>query len=74
LTGYIKRLVSDRGFGFISDAAGSAVFFHRTAVLNNAFDSLNEDDEVTFDPVATSPKGPRAENVQLAQSATASAS
>ncbi len=60
--GKIKKLIRDRGFGFISDADGKELFFHRSGVLNNKFDSLKEDQEVTFD-VETSPKGPRAINV-----------
>ena len=60
--GKIKKIIQDRGFGFISDTDGREVFFHRNGVLNDRFDSLREDQEVAFD-VEQSPKGPRAINV-----------
>lgn len=59
----MKRLVRDRGFGFIrNDADGSELFFHRSAV-QGSFDTLKEGDAVRFD-VGSGPKGPRAESVQ----------
>jgi len=61
--GKIKKLVRDRGFGFISDTDGREVFFHRSSVLDGKFDGLNEEQSVEFD-VETSPKGPRAINVK----------
>lgn len=63
-TGKIKKLVKDRGFGFISDTDGRELFFHRSGVIDVSFDSLVEDQEVTFE-VEKSPKGPRAINVKL---------
>ena len=60
--GTIKKLVRDRGFGFISDADGKEVFFHQTGVVDNKFESLTEGQEVAFD-VESSEKGPRAINV-----------
>ena len=38
-TGTIKRLVRDRGFGFIRDDGGQEWFFHRSAV-QGSFDQL----------------------------------
>ena len=64
-TGKIKKLVRDRGFGFISDTDGNEVFFHRSSVTGANFDSLNEEETVEFD-VEKSPKGPRASNVHPA--------
>jgi cold shock protein len=64
-TGKIKKLVRERGFGFISDTDGTEVFFHRSSVTGN-FDSLNEDEQVEFD-VEKSDKGPRAANVHAAE-------
>ena len=60
--GRIKKLIQDRGFGFISDTDGKEVFFHQTGVLDNKFESLTEGQEVAFD-VESSQKGPRAINV-----------
>ena len=41
-TGTIKKLVSDRGFGFIAAEDGKEYFFHRTGLDSNInFDSLD---------------------------------
>ena len=61
-SGTIKRLVRDRGFGFIKDEGGREWFFHRSAVQGN-FDELAEGRRVAFDE-EDSPKGPRAANVR----------
>ena len=60
--GSIKRLVRDRGFGFIRDDNGLEWFFHRTAVTDGTFDQLNEGQRVSFEE-EPSAKGPRAGNV-----------
>jgi cold shock protein len=60
--GTIKRLVRDRGFGFIRDDGGQEWFFHRSGV-QGSFDSLAEGQRVAFDE-ESSPKGPRAGNVR----------
>ncbi|MFH1339434.1 MAG: cold shock domain-containing protein [Candidatus Omnitrophota bacterium] len=66
-TGTIKKLVSDRGFGFISDTDGREVFFHQSGlVVDIKFDSLNEGQTVEFE-IEKSPKGPRAINIRLSQ-------
>jgi cold shock protein len=68
MTGYVNRIVADKGFGFIKGEDGHDYFFHRTDV-NGHFDDMAEDAAkgqqvgVTFDSVP-SPKGPRAGNVQ----------
>ena len=64
-TGTIKRLVSDKGFGFIVAGNNAEYFFHSSACASEPFDSLREGQDVTFD-VGQGPKGPRAENVRLA--------
>ena len=61
-SGTIKRLVRDRGFGFIRDEAGQEWFFHRSSV-EGSFDSLNEGQRVNFEE-EPSAKGPRAGNVR----------
>jgi cold shock protein len=63
--GTIKRLVSDKGFGFVAAQDGTEYFFHQSACVGVAFDSLREGQSVTFDK-GQGPKGPRAENVALA--------
>lgn len=68
-TGAVKRLVKDRGFGFIRrddvPKGSPDVFFHRSAVQAEpgfSFDTINEGDRVEFD-VGDGPKGLRAENI-----------
>lgn len=63
MTGTIKRLVRDKGFGFISTGAGQEYFFHSSACSGMRFDDLTEGQTVTFD-VGSGAKGPRAENVR----------
>jgi len=60
--GTIKRIVRDRGFGFIRDDGGQEWFFHRSAV-DGSFDDLTEGQRVTFDE-EPSAKGPRAAKVR----------
>jgi CspA family cold shock protein len=60
-TGTIKKLVSDRGFGFIAAEDGKEYFFHRSGVTGN-FDSMREGEKVNFE-IESSPKGPRAKSV-----------
>jgi CspA family cold shock protein len=65
MTGKIKRLVSDKGFGFIAAADGSEYFFHQSACTAVPFDELREGQAVTFER-GQGPKGPRGENVRPA--------
>jgi CspA family cold shock protein len=65
-TGTIKKVVSDRGFGFITAEDGKDYFFHRDGLTASIdFDRLNGGEKVTFD-VESGPKGDRAKNVQTA--------
>ena len=65
-TGKIKKLVRERGFGFISGTDGREVFFHQSALVDVQFDALQEEQAVEFE-VEKSPKGPRAVNVRVAK-------
>ena len=65
-TGIIKKVIRDRGFGFISDTDGREIFFHQSSLSGITFESLNSDTKVTFD-VENTPKGPRAINVSIAE-------
>ena len=62
MTGTIRTLRTDKGFGFIKDDAGKEYFFHQSAVYGEGLDSLREGDSVEFDVVQGN-KGPAAENV-----------
>jgi CspA family cold shock protein len=65
MDGVIKRIVGDKGFGFIRSSDGREWFFHHSALPRDVrIDSLSEGQSVTFDE-GHGPKGPRAENVEL---------
>ena len=66
MTGTIKRIVSDKGFGFIAPDDGSEdVFFHRSRLAPRvAFDDLREGDQVVFQ-TRPGEKGPQAFDVKL---------
>jgi CspA family cold shock protein len=67
--GTIKKLVSDKGFGFIQTEDGNDVFFHHSAVTDKQFDSLSEGQRVEYTlDSAGGPKGkgPRASSVTVA--------
>lgn len=57
--GKIKKLVRDRGFGFIDDTDGREIFFHQSSLVDTTFAALGEDQKVEFE-VEKSDKGPRA--------------
>ena len=61
-SGTIKRLVRDRGFGFIRDDGGQEWFFHRSGV-EGTFEQFTEGQRVSFEE-ESSPKGPRATRVR----------
>jgi len=65
MNGTIKRLVSEKGFGFVAAGDGSEYFFHQSACNGVQFDDLREGQTVVFDK-GQGPKGSRAENVRLA--------
>ncbi|MCO6459033.1 MAG: cold shock domain-containing protein [Pirellulaceae bacterium] len=62
--GRIKRLVSDRGFGFVEGDRGD-VFFHHSVVNGVTFEELREGQVLEYE-IGQGPKGPRAVNVRLA--------
>lgn len=69
--GKIKKMVRDRGFGFIRGDDGKEVFFHRSGLNAAEYDGLNEGDTVEY-VVQEGPRGARAENVKNAATAAAS--
>ncbi len=65
-TGTVKRVIADRGFGFIDAEDEKEYFFHRGALDSSLdFDRLVGGEKVEFD-VEQSPKGPRAVSVHAA--------
>ncbi len=63
MQGTIKRVIRDRGFGFIRAADGKEVFFHRSSLQHMNFDGLKEGEEVDFE-LEQGEKGPRATAVR----------
>ena len=61
--GRVKKLVPDRGFGFVRGDDGKEVFFHRSGLGAQDYDSLSEGDVVEY-VVQEGPRGARAENVR----------
>ena len=62
--GKIKRLVSDRGFGFIEGDRSDDMFFHHSALQGTTIEELREGQVVEYE-VGRGPKGPRAESVRI---------
>lgn len=64
--GTVKRVISERGFGFIVGDDGKEYFFHRDGLTSSVdFDRLVGGEKVSFDTEA-GPKGDRAVRVQAA--------
>ncbi len=62
--GSIKKLVAEKGFGFIAGDSGE-LFFHRSTVIEGSFDSLRPGQQVEYqvDP-SDRGRGPRAKDVR----------
>lgn len=67
--GTIKKLVMDKGFGFIKGEGGD-IFFHHSTVADRGFDQLTEGQQVEYaidqDGGDSKGKGPRALSVRPA--------
>ncbi len=64
-SGVIKRIVQEKGFGFISsNDADADFFFHRSAVRQGQFETLAPGTRVEFE-IGEGAKGPRAERVSV---------
>ena len=67
--GTIKKLVSDRGFGFILPdgvtGTGKDLFFHRVDVEGTGYDALREGEQVTYELGTDERRGtPKAKQVK----------
>jgi CspA family cold shock protein len=60
--GTIKKLVPDRGFGFIKGDKGE-LFFHLSSLDGVSIESLQQGQTVEYEE-GHGPKGPRAEKVR----------
>lgn len=64
-TGTIKKVIADRGFGFIAAEDTKEYFFHRGALDSSTdFDRLVGGERVEFE-IEANPKGPRATQVRV---------
>jgi CspA family cold shock protein len=61
--GTIKKVLGDKGFGFIETSPGKDLFFHMSNVEGVRFEDLRQGQRVSFTE-GMGPKGPRAENVK----------
>ena len=61
--GKIKKLIVDKGFGFI-EGENEEFFFHCSSVVDATIEQLAEGQVVEFESTQ-GPKGPRAENVKI---------
>ena len=62
--GTIKKIIADRGFGFIRGEDGKEVFFHRSGLQGSlTFEALREGQAVEYD-LEDAARGPRAGNVR----------
>ena len=63
--GTIKKLITEKGFGFIEGEQGDDLFFHHSAVQGATIEELREGQVVEYE-AGQGPKGPRAESVRVA--------
>ncbi|PYR30299.1 MAG: cold-shock protein [Acidobacteria bacterium] len=64
MDGKTSRLMSDKGFGFITGNDGQEYFVHRSAIRGEVFEQSREGQPVAFD-ATKGDKGLRAENVRV---------
>jgi CspA family cold shock protein len=67
-SGTIKKLVTEKGFGFIQTGDGGDIFFHHSTVQNSQFDQLTEGQQVEYSVEqgqGQKGKGPRAASVTV---------
>lgn len=65
MTGTVKWLNAEKGFGFIQRDNGSDVFVHFSAIQGDGFKTLEEGQQVNFD-ITKGARGEQAENVTRA--------
>lgn len=66
MQGKVKKLVLEKGFGFIQGADNKDIFFHHSCVSDKQFDDLVEGQTVEYsiDEEGSAQKGPRAATVR----------
>ncbi len=66
--GKLKRLVKDRGFGFVEDGRGGDLFFHHSEIQGVTIEELDEGQVVEYQ-VGQGKKGPCATKLCLVEQA-----
>ena len=61
--GTVKRIIRERGFGFIAAEDGREIFFHRSELQDVDFDAIGEGDPLEF-TIVKGKKGPQAIGVK----------
>ncbi|UCB51737.1 MAG: cold shock domain-containing protein [Candidatus Zixiibacteriota bacterium] len=64
--GTVKRIIRERGFGFISAEDGREIFFHRSELQDVDFDAIGEGDQLEF-TIVKGKKGPQATAIKKAE-------
>lgn len=62
-TGKVKWFTNSKGYGFIKQEQGQDIFVRFSAIKDEGFKNLQEDDEVEFD-IVQGEKGPQTANVR----------
>lgn len=62
MVGKVKWFSPEKGYGFIAREGGDDVFVHFSAIQDEGFKTLNEDQDVEFE-IVEGARGPQAANV-----------
>lgn len=62
--GFVVRLFTESGYGFIQTPDGEELYFHRNSVLHDEFDRVTVGTQVRYD-AALGDKGPQATSVHI---------
>lgn len=64
VNGFVEKVFSDKGYGFIKSIGGREVYFHKNSVLNNRFKRLRKGTGVHYEE-EQGEKGPQAISVRI---------
>ena len=65
--GTIKKLITDKGYGFIQTEEGKDLFFHQSQLQGVDYSSLKEGQEVEYEAGTGRSGRPAADKVKLSQ-------
>ena len=64
MNGKVKKFSKEKGYGFITGQDGKDYFFYFTALNMEGFKTVNQDQEVSFEPQETE-RGLRAADIDI---------